>query len=315
MNPKPPFQLRLKQKRLPVGRKAVTVCLAGINHSNPRPYIIATCDRKISFFGGWASADGVAMKISGLNQDWAVMFAGPVSPMTAMVEAMAMRTKKVRPMDFLTFSRLCRKVYREERKPLLENEILGDYDINSYDEYMELKKSDPEFFEQLRAKVREEESEWNLLFAGFDKNGKAHLFVISEHGRISYCDKQGYAAIGSGAMRAALALSSYGFRGDLPLSNAIFGMIAAKFSAESADGVGEETILTVMESRSDQSPVFDSYQVKKLREMWEKLPRFPGNVATEQIWAQLTMFQAFGYWGINNPPTKPSISEKSEQEQ
>ena len=215
-----------------------------------------------------------------------------------------MRTKRVRPMNFLAFSRLCREVYQEERKKLIENEILGDYDINSYDEYMELKKSDPEYFEQLRAKVREEESGWNLLFTGFDKNGNAHLFVISEHGKISYCDKQGYAAIGSGAVRAALALSSYGFRSDLPFSKAIFGMVAAKFAAESADGVGEETILTVMESKSDKSPVFDSYQVKKLREMWEQLPRFPGNEATEQIWAQLSMFQTFGYWGVNNPPPK-----------
>lgn len=285
----------------------MTVCLAGITHSNPRPYIIAACDRKLSFFGGWASAEGVAMKISGLNRDWSVMFAGPVSPMTAMIEAISMRTKKMRPMDFLKFSRLCRKIYQEERRPLIENEVLGNYDL-TYEDYTQLKKSDPEFFERVREKVRDEESEWNLLFAGFDRKGSAHLFTISEHGKISYCDKPGYAAIGSGAWRALLALSTYDFKGSLPLSEAIFGIMAAKFAAESADGVGEETILTMLESGQDSSPIFDSYQVGKLRGMWKNLPRFPGEETTKQIWGQLAMFQAFGYWGINNPPTKPSIS-------
>jgi hypothetical protein len=124
--PKPP--------RLPKG-KSVTVCIAGLNYSNPQPFIIAACDRKVSFFGGWTSAEGVAMKLRGLNKDWAVMFAGPVSPMVALIDAIRERVEKLKPTTFRPFARICREVYREERKSLIESEVLVDYDIDNYAEY------------------------------------------------------------------------------------------------------------------------------------------------------------------------------------
>src|SRR5882757_8502852 len=132
MNPcRPRRRCLIARKRLPK-EKAVTVCIAGINQSNPQPYIIAACDRKISFFGGWASAEGTAMKMTGIGKNWTVMFSGPTSPMTALVDAIYERTKKLRPMGFRQFARFCREVYREERKPLIESELLGEYDIDTY---------------------------------------------------------------------------------------------------------------------------------------------------------------------------------------
>lgn len=278
----------------------MTVCIAGINRSNPWPMIIAACDRKISFFGGWSSADGVAVKMTGINKDWTVMFSGPVSPMAAMIDAIRERTKNLKRMDFRSFARLCRQVYREERKPLIESEVLGDYDIENYAEYMSLRRAEPEFYAKLTEKIREAEQEWNLLFAGYDRKRWAHLFTISESGKITFCDKEGFAAIGSGAWRALLALSSYPFKSELPLSNAIFGIVAAKFAAEAADGVGKETILTILEAGQTSLPVFGS--VSSLRKLWEDLPRFPGDSASAEIWNELTTFQQLGW--LRNPKRK-----------
>jgi hypothetical protein len=303
-----PRELSTLRKRLSGRRKAVTVCVAGINHSNLQPYVIAACDRKISFFGGWASAEGVGMKISGLNKDWTVMFSGPVSPMTALIDAIRERTEKMKPMNFRTFARLCREIYRKERKLLIESEVLGDYDVESYSEYVGMRKLEPEFHARLTEKIKDVEQEWNLLFAGFDKKRRAHIFTITECGRISFCDSQGYAAIGSGALRALLALSAYPFKKNIPLSEGIFGIAAAKFAAEAADGVGEEIILTVLEPNTDASPAFGEHGLKKLRGMWIDLPRFP-KAATTQVWAELNLFQSFGYLGRNSSP-EPSISEK-----
>jgi 20S proteasome alpha/beta subunit len=227
------------------------------------------------------------------------MFSGPVSPMTAMIDAMEKRTKKLRPIDYRAFARLCRIVYREERKPLIESEVLGDYDLDSCAEYMALRKSDPTFYQSVTSKIRETKEQWSLLFAGFDKEKQAHIFTITESGKIDFHDRFGYAAIGSGALRALLALSSYPFKRGLPLSEAIFGIAAAKFAAEGAEGVGEETILTVLEANTRTSGIFPNQTIPVLRKMWRDLPRFPGEDATEEIWNQLTIFQQLGW--LKNP--------------
>lgn len=292
----------------------MTVCIAGINQSNPQPYIISACDRKISFMGGWSSAEGIAMKITGINRDWTVMFSGPTSPMTALIEAISEQGNKMRGMDFRAFARACRHLYMRERKLIIESEVLGEYDIDSYAEYEGMRKSDPQFYAKLKEKIDDTEAEWSLLFAGFDGGRRPHLFTITGCGKISFCDKEGYAAIGSGAWRALLALSAYPFRRAIPFSEAIFGIVASKFYAEAADGVGEETILTVLEPKSKNSPVFWDNSITSLRKMWRELPRFPGEKATGEIWKELKSFQDHG-WLIKPRSLKPSIAEKLEMGQ
>jgi hypothetical protein len=293
----PPRSLSPFGKRLSVGGKAVTICVAGINQSNTQQsYIIAAADRKISF-GGADSAEGVAMKIFGIHPNWTVMFAGPVSPMTAMVDAIMEKTKRVWAMDFRPFSRLCYSIYRSERKLLLENEVLVNYDIETYAEYIALSRStdplDRALYTKVKEKIGEVESEWGLLFAGFDKHRQAHLFTI-ESGKVAYLDKVGFGAIGSGAWRAQVALSSYPFVRVLPLSQAIFGILAAKFSAEAAHGVGEETILTVLEPQMDGSPVFFGHTIDTLRKLSKALPRFPTD-ADKIISEELNSFERSGF--------------------
>lgn len=286
----------------------MTVCIAGINYSNSQPLIIAACDRKVSFFGGWASAEGIAMKLRGLNDDWSVMFSGPNSPMTALVDAISERTAKARPRTYRDFARLCRTVYREERKPLIESDVLGKYDVDSYTDYMQLKKSDPAFYEELTKKIKQEEEEWNLLFAGFDKERRPHIFTIAESGEIGFSDIQGYAVIGSGALRALLSLSSYPFRKRLGLSEAVFAIAASKFAAEAADGVGEETVLTILEPKTPESPTFGDDVIRDLRIQWKNLPRFPKD-ATKTIWEEIVSFQQYGFLS-SNKSLKPSASER-----
>lgn len=286
----------------------MTVCIAGINRSNPQSFIIAACDRKVSFFGGWASAEGVAMKISGVNKDWTVMFSGPVSPMTAIVDAIKEKAEKTKMMDMRPFAYLCRSIYREERKRLIESEILGDYDVDTYSEYVSLRKTDAQFHSEITKRIRDVEQDWSLLFAGFDKVRRAHIFTIQESGKIGFCDAHGFAAIGSGAWRALLTLSSYPFKRELPLSHSIFGIASAKFASEVADGVGKETILTILEPRTTAAPVFTELGVTRLRKMWEELPRFPKE-ATTNVWQELEEFQRLGWLG-KNKPLKPSNYEK-----
>jgi hypothetical protein len=267
----------------------VTVCIAGINWSQTRPLIIAACDRKISFYGGEFSAEGVAMKIAGINRNWSLMFSGPVSPMVPLIEAIKAKFGRGKaPTGVAIFARQCSEVYRAERRSIIENEVLTDYDIETYDEYLEQKKKEPELYTSLTERIKTEEESWSLLFTGFDSKMRPHIFVIKERGRIQYCDTEGFAAIGSGGWRSLVALSSYPFRRNLSLSQAVFGVAAAKFAAESqADGVGEDTVLAILEPKVDLSPVMSDQRVNNLRKLWKGLDRFPKDAESE-IWEGLT---------------------------
>src|SRR5260370_6038093 len=116
-----PRRLFTQQKRLSVRRKAVTVCIAGINHANWGPVIITACDRKIAF-GRYLSAEGIAMKITGMNRDWSLMFAGDISPLVPLVEAIKEKMQKRKAVSIRKFARECSAVYKAERPALIENE-------------------------------------------------------------------------------------------------------------------------------------------------------------------------------------------------
>src|ERR1700733_13022036 len=249
--PKPRSQVFTSpKKRLSGRRKAVTVCIAGINNSQGSgPLIIVACDRKISFYGGSFSAESEAQKITKANRNWSIMFAGNISTLVPLIEAITASIKtEIATVGVRHFARQCSAIYKVERVSLIENEILVDYDISSYAEYRELKKSEPQLYSAISEKIKETEEDWSLLIAGFDAKKRPHIFVISERGRIQYCDIEGFAAIGSGGWRSLGALSSYEFNRWLSFSQAVFGIAAAKFASESeADGVGEETDLVILE--------------------------------------------------------------------
>jgi len=274
--------VKITPRRLPE-RKFLTVCIAGISRYYSQDVLIMACDRKISFWGGAYSADGVALKLRGIHKAWFVMFAGPTSPMVAMVDAISERVTKLRTTELRPFARLCSDVYREERIPLIENEILTDYpEIKTYADYVDLRKTDPSRYAEIASKITELESTWSLLFAGFDKHKRAHLFTISERGKISYCDTEGFAVIGSGYLAAAMSLSTFPFKRSLPLSQAVFSIAAAKFSAEeSADGVGKETILALQAPDSQIAPAFPNHAIERLKWAWATLPRIPEGAEDE----------------------------------
>jgi len=255
----------------------VTICAAGI--SGPR--IIAVYDRKLSFFGGQISAEGVAWKQRQVNKQWDVLFAGDVSTLTPMLDAIQEAGKKCREKGLRQFARVCARAYRAERERIIEDEVLPDYDLSTYAEYLALKSGDPDLFEAIGTKISAAEEGWHLLFCGFDEKRKPHLFVISDRGKIQYCDAHGFAAIGSGGYAAYIALASYPYNSNLDREDAAYCLLAAKFAAESAEGVGMETVLHVLLPGDAWSSFVLDTTVSSIREKWRTLPRIPAGAADE----------------------------------
>jgi len=277
MYPEPRQRLFPRQKRLSVRRKAVTICAACINTGD----IITVEDTKLTFFGGAISAEGVASKSRQIHKDWRVLIAGDVSPLTPLLDAVKEAVKNPKQTGLRHFARACAQAYRVERERIIEDDILPDYDLSTYAEYLALKGSDPRLFEAIGSNIKEAEEKWQLLFCGFTEDRKPHLFVISGRGKIEYCDAQGFAAIGSGAWAAFVALASYPYHYLLDREEATYCLLAAKFASESAEGVGEETQLSVMKRGHLYSSFLLDGTINSVRRKWKKLPRIPKSAAAE----------------------------------
>jgi ATP-dependent protease HslVU (ClpYQ) peptidase subunit len=252
MSPLKPFPVHRipKPRRLPE-RKAVTVCIAAILFDENRsPSIITACDRKIALLGGWFS-DETATKVSGIAPNWMAMFAGYTEETTQMLKGVSEAMKKLKANTFERVVDCCRKTYAKQRRKLIESDVLPDYDLRTYSEYAALRQSDRAFFLEVEAQVRKAEENWELLFAGFDKDRVPHLFVISGSGKVSYCDQQKRAAIGTGAPAALVWLAFLEYGNVINLGDALYSVLTSKFFAERASDVGEETIAGYFEPDRD----------------------------------------------------------------
>jgi hypothetical protein len=282
MNPRPRrAQAPTQLKRLPREKRTLTLCAAGINQFNNR--IIVVCDRKLSFWGGLFSGDGMAFKVADLCPQWYVMFSGPNSPVVPLLHSVVAAAKKLRTNTLRSMAGTCARAYRAERKAIIENEVLAKYDVETYAEYSALKASDRDFYDSLTTEIKKAEEDWNLLFCGFDRNRKPHIFVIAEYGKIQYCDIEGFAVIGSGAWAGMIALTNYPFNSLLSLGEGTYSLLAAKVSAErSADGVGEDTVLAILRpGLMGVVPTLTDEQINDMRNRWSELPRIPEGVDEE----------------------------------
>jgi ATP-dependent protease HslVU (ClpYQ) peptidase subunit len=130
-------------------------------------------------------------------------------------------------------------------------------------------------------KKRDETEAWQFLLAGFDTSNAPHLVVIES--RTNYADTVGFAAVGSGSLIAESVLRAYPYQRSMALSEAIYCIATAKFSAERAEGIGPKTVISVL--RPNQTcidptavPMIDDYLVDWIRKEWESLPRIPNGL-------------------------------------
>lgn len=294
----------------------MTVCIAGINQPyNSTKSIMAVSDRKLS----WKDmSTDTGWKMHTIHRQWRVMFAGPLSPMVALIDAVKTAAANAEKNSLRPFARLCSRAYRQEREHIIETEILAEYDLDLYSEYRALKATDRDLFEVIAEQIRKQEEGWNLLFLGFDEVERPHIFVVTEYGKIQYCDIEGFAVIGSGAWAAHNALSRFGFHRFLPRGHAAYELLAAKFAAESAEGVGENTAFMILKA-SDRLgrtvPGLNRDDIETTKGEWKKIPTFPAGTP-ERIEQTIEKSEREHQPKIENPLKgyiKQSVSRKSKR--
>lgn len=125
----------------------------------------------------------------------------------------------------------------------------------------------PQVFAELNSEIRDFSLGINLLVCGFDSIGFPHIFEITEPGEVIDHDLAGYAAMGSGAQMAMGVLSPRPIR-RLPWRDMVYRLCEAKFTSETATGVGRSTAVHVTfyhGIREFLRPI----HLEQLRHIWE----------------------------------------------
>jgi len=300
----------------------MTICVAGICERGKS--IVVVADQKLSATA--YSADSMVLKVFGLRNNWGVMWASEkVTAVSSVLYAAAEACKsKAQYPDMV-------KAFRAALQGcLLENataRVLGPFGI---DMKKFLAKGKMMFTEGEHAdivkKLLSECTESEFMVFGFDRRNQAHIFTVVDQDATIKTEGHtivGFAAIGSGADMAQSSLFFHKYSKNYSLDLATYLLCEAKFMAESAEGVGEDTLCIVHRPQAKTFPLFPAH-VQQIREFWQTYgkPKIPADAPVfvsavlqqaEREVSELSAARAKKRQSENDS-TAPSTSEQSESE-
>jgi 20S proteasome alpha/beta subunit len=112
----------------------------------------------------------------------------------------------------------------------------------------------------------------SFLVFGYDNQKMPHIFTVKEKGEVEYFDMSGFWASGSGQTAALGALSSKNHSRFNSYKRVLLNMCEAKFAAEAAPGVGQESFVVVVHPDGSH---FTLYNIGLMRKAYERARRKP----------------------------------------
>lgn len=241
--------------------------------------MIATTDGMLS---GEISADLNTFKMIFFG-DWLFLFAGTLSNADLIMESIRHESLS-KELTRHNIQTIVRRAYKKRFSEWAADRNLSPYDFEM-NEFKEsgLKTFGEKVFSDMDYSIRQDADNFKeeVLVTGWGKNpASAMIFGMNREGGHSQT-LNGFATIGSGGNVAANTLMLLGCARHVPFEYALYAVAAAKFSAESCDGVGRTTAMVVThksESKDDKGYKFiQPSQLDQLRELWERhsRPRVP----------------------------------------
>lgn len=255
-------------KRLPHRRKAVTVCIGSIG----KDYIVTVSDTKLSA-GGYYSHPLASLKIHQIHYLWSAMVAGEVSQAQPLLNSLSRRVLECAKEEptLEDMSALCTKVYQEYTVQLAEEGLLAPFGLSMSDFLNSRERMGDTLFEQVWAAISKITVGCDLLVCGYS-SGVPHIFsvsnpTVSHPSFITYYDEPGFAAIGTGGMLAEATLYSFEHGKVSSLEETIYRTTYAKFVAESASDIGEDTVIRSLD-KDGNVLTFDPSAAMDLRDKY-----------------------------------------------
>lgn len=267
----------------------------------------------VSVAGGAFTSDNTVIKARPIHKKWRAMFAGDIATAHSVLERMLIGAATAPDEDLWAtqIKEICRDAYLAERVQHAEDLVLGTFGVKMADF---LQRGEAMFgsvaCQLLRDRLQQVSLDVECLVAGHDRNGAPHIFavsnptfespsVIQDHTSI------GYWAIGSGAYLALSSLAARNHSWRMHTHTALYNLCEAKFAAESAVGVGKETVAVVIHP-DWQWTFVDESLLKYIRKEWTRVGRpRPATSARAKVleWLQQAQKHPAG-----QPPSKPTSS-------
>jgi hypothetical protein len=259
----------------------MTVCVAAhCEHGKGASKVVCAVDKKLSHV---VSADVDAAKLL-FGHDFIFMFSGHLSNSDLIMDEIRLDFGKESKQNVKA---LVRRAYRKRMAQWSADRFLLQYNLDM-DEFMAKGRNTfgEERFSELSRAIDQDAVNFqeHVLVVGWERERKMPVFFSMSRDGLASHALDGLAAIGSGAdvaMSTMLMLQQSRF---MTLEETIYSVAAAKFAAESCDGVGEKTTMWVSWQRTDGDPkerpagnFVQPADVEELRKLWKKhgKPRIP----------------------------------------
>lgn len=277
---------RPNPKRLPK-RKPMTVCVSAICEMGNA--VVCATDGAISW---GVTADCQAFK-SRILGDWVFSFSGTYSNADLILQEISREIgPKFEDIDRQRIQQGVQSAYQHRLAQWLAFRHLAPFDMSMEDFLKDGKKAFGGAFPEELARLIKQDSdcfEESVLVAGFAPDHPLALLYEMDHRGLTSHSSTGFAAIGSGGQSAMSTLLAMEYGRHFPLNVALYVVAAAKFSAETSDGVGKSTAIVVREcdpSQTDRKISLKVVQpdvVDSLRSLWEShgKPRIPNERLNE----------------------------------
>jgi hypothetical protein len=247
-------------------RPIMTICIAATTGAAlGESDIVLASDRLLTSLND--SVPGAeTLKARKISKTWALMFAGDGDlflPIYSVIKKKLENTNN----DLATVQTAGEDTYRTFFDEQFTARYLSRYGISSISEFriLGLQQFGNKFTEICEA-IDQFDLGIDLLISGFDVDGVSHIFDVRNPGFATNHDLLGYAAIGTGETMALASLRRK------PLPNArdalVYRVLEAKFSAETAAGVGPTTALFTMRSSGKDGSINRS-RIEKVKKVYK----------------------------------------------
>jgi len=247
----------------------LTVTVGIVALSQSEGCFVAVTDQMLSYSDVFQAVDQGAKKTLKIAEDWHMNFAA--TDVTVVPRIFFAIRSSLRPLSDvrLTTEQVQRAVetaYKEVFHAHFVETHLARFGYSSMDEFRrEGRKDLDDDFSDYLTKLAKYDLGVELTIFGFNDSGRPRLFEVVNPGRIVHIAVQGFSVVGTGYNMAVHSLR----RKPLPHSSdeLIYRALEAKFSAETATGVGPSTTAVVV--TKDAAYQMPDEDIEAIKQVWK----------------------------------------------
>ena len=217
------------------------------------------------------ATDKAASKVLHITPEWAVAFAGNANSFkTLLLKLRDVAKSEGDNLSAGTMKKISSQTYSEvllEQFTALNLYQLGYRTVEDFRKIGRTELGD-EIFKEYVAKLEKFDPGLDIVVFGYDKKLTPHIFQVCNPGRVQDENVIGYSVIGSGYWMAMSLLKQRKSTID-DLETVIYRSLEAKFSSETAAGVGRTTVVSIMDHNGKFAHL-GAGDINKIRNTWEK---------------------------------------------